>query len=137
MPKYGVFSGPYFSVFSPNTGKYGPEKNYVFGHFSHSEYVGNERYYYTAQRTSVTELFTSYSLDFAFHHSFFFLIKFEIFWLKSVILNFRRLTSAVDGIFWVIPHDVRKTSGPNFIFSNLFRVLMDFGITLLVYRCNL
>ena len=25
--KYGVFSGPYFpvSVFSPNTGKYGPE----------------------------------------------------------------------------------------------------------------
>ena len=36
MPKYGVFSGPYFSpfelnterygVFSPNAGKYGPEK---------------------------------------------------------------------------------------------------------------
>ena len=26
MFKYGVFSGPYFSVFSPNTGKYGPEK---------------------------------------------------------------------------------------------------------------
>ena len=24
--KYGVFSGPYFPVFSPNTGKYGPEK---------------------------------------------------------------------------------------------------------------
>ena len=24
--KYGVFSSPYFSVFSPNTGKYGPEK---------------------------------------------------------------------------------------------------------------
>ena len=26
MFKYEVFSGPYFSVFSPNTGKYGPEK---------------------------------------------------------------------------------------------------------------
>ena len=26
MSKYGVFSGPYFPVFSPNTGKYGPEK---------------------------------------------------------------------------------------------------------------
>ena len=26
VPKYGVFSSPYFSVFSPNTGKYGPEK---------------------------------------------------------------------------------------------------------------
>ena len=33
VPKYGVFSGPYFpasftylSVFSPNAGKYGPEK---------------------------------------------------------------------------------------------------------------
>ena len=26
MSKYGVFSDPYFSVFSPNTGKYGPEK---------------------------------------------------------------------------------------------------------------
>ena len=26
LPKYRVFSGPYFPVFSPNTGKYGPEK---------------------------------------------------------------------------------------------------------------
>ena len=25
MSKYGVFSGPYFSVFGPNTEKYGPE----------------------------------------------------------------------------------------------------------------
>ena len=25
MSKYGVISGPFFSVFSPNTGKYGPE----------------------------------------------------------------------------------------------------------------
>ena len=24
--KYGVFSGPYFPVFTPNTGKYGAEK---------------------------------------------------------------------------------------------------------------
>ena len=26
MSKYGVFSGPYFPEFSPNTRKYGPEK---------------------------------------------------------------------------------------------------------------
>ena len=26
MSKYRVFSGPYFPVFSPNNGKYGPEK---------------------------------------------------------------------------------------------------------------
>ena len=26
MSKYGVFSGPYFPVYSPNTGKYRPEK---------------------------------------------------------------------------------------------------------------
>ena len=26
MSKCGVFSGPHFPVFSPNTGKYGPEK---------------------------------------------------------------------------------------------------------------
>ena len=26
VSKYGVFSGSYFSIFSPNTGKYGPEK---------------------------------------------------------------------------------------------------------------
>ena len=25
VSKYGVISGPYVSVFSPNTGKYGPE----------------------------------------------------------------------------------------------------------------
>ena len=26
VSKYGVFSGPYFPAFSPNTGKYGPVK---------------------------------------------------------------------------------------------------------------
>ena len=26
VPKYGVYSGPYFPVLSPNTGKCGPEK---------------------------------------------------------------------------------------------------------------
>ena len=26
VSKYGAFSGTYFPVFSPNTGKYGPEK---------------------------------------------------------------------------------------------------------------
>ena len=26
MSKYGVFSGPYFPAFSPNTGKYRPGK---------------------------------------------------------------------------------------------------------------
>ena len=26
VSKYEVFSGPYLSIFSPNTGKYGPEK---------------------------------------------------------------------------------------------------------------
>ena len=26
VSKYGAISGPYFPVFSPNTGKYGPEK---------------------------------------------------------------------------------------------------------------
>ena len=36
MFKYGVFSGPYFPVFSPNTGKYEPEKNSALGHFSRS-----------------------------------------------------------------------------------------------------
>ena len=36
MSKYGVFSGPYFPPFGLNTGKNGPEKNSVFGHFSHS-----------------------------------------------------------------------------------------------------
>ena len=26
VSKYGVFSGPYFTIFSPKTGKYEPEK---------------------------------------------------------------------------------------------------------------
>ena len=33
MSKYGVISGPYFPVFSPNTGKYGPEKTLCLGTF--------------------------------------------------------------------------------------------------------
>ena len=52
MPKYGVFSGPYFpvfwlnteivnlrihSVFSPNTGQLWTRKNSLFGHFSRSD----------------------------------------------------------------------------------------------------
>ena len=30
MSKYRVFSGPYFPVFNPNTGKNGPEKTPYF-----------------------------------------------------------------------------------------------------------
>ena len=30
VSKYGVFSGPYFPVFSPNIGKYAPEKTLYF-----------------------------------------------------------------------------------------------------------
>ena len=37
ISKYGAFSGPYFPVFSPNTGKYGPELNSVFRHFLRSD----------------------------------------------------------------------------------------------------
>ena len=33
VSKYGVFSGPYFPVFSPNTAKYGPEKTPDFDTF--------------------------------------------------------------------------------------------------------
>ena len=33
MPKYGVFPGPYFPTFSPNTGKYGPEETAYFDIF--------------------------------------------------------------------------------------------------------
>ena len=41
VPKYGVFSGPYFPVFSPNAGKYRPEKNFVFKHSSRSVLIIN------------------------------------------------------------------------------------------------
>ena len=44
MSKYGVLSGPYFPVFSPNAGKYGQEKNSVFGHFSCSDSQSNYIY---------------------------------------------------------------------------------------------
>ena len=43
MSKYRVFSGPYFSVFSPNTGEYGPEKNFVLGHFSRSDAISCQK----------------------------------------------------------------------------------------------
>ena len=34
VSKYEAFSGPYFPVFNPKTGKCDPEKNSIFGHFS-------------------------------------------------------------------------------------------------------
>ena len=37
VSKNEVLSGPYFPVISPNTGKYVPEKNSVFRHFSRSD----------------------------------------------------------------------------------------------------
>ena len=40
LSKYGVFSSPFFPVFGPNTGKYGPEKNSVLGRFSGSGSLG-------------------------------------------------------------------------------------------------
>ena len=33
MSKYVVFSGPYFPVFNPNTGKYGPGKSPYLDNF--------------------------------------------------------------------------------------------------------
>ena len=33
VSKQGVFSGPYFPVFSPNTGKYGPEETLYLDSF--------------------------------------------------------------------------------------------------------
>ena len=43
--QYRVSSGLDFSVFSPNAGKYGPEKNSVFGHFSRSaNTINNDRW---------------------------------------------------------------------------------------------
>ena len=40
VSKYGVISGPYFPVFSPNTGKYGPEIPPYLDTF-HAVEVGN------------------------------------------------------------------------------------------------
>ena len=36
MSKYGVFSGPYFSVFGLTTGRFETRNSYIFGHFSRS-----------------------------------------------------------------------------------------------------
>ena len=41
MSKYGVISGIYFPVSSPNTGKYGPRIT-PFGHFSRSACLKNK-----------------------------------------------------------------------------------------------
>ena len=52
-------------------------------------------------------------------------------------MNFRSLPHANDGIFLVIPHGVRNIWTKFELSSNLFRVLMDFGLILPVYRHNL
>ena len=36
VSKYGILSGPHFPVLISSTGKHGPEKNSLLGHFSHS-----------------------------------------------------------------------------------------------------
>ena len=49
VSKYGVFSGPYFAVFSQNTGKYGPEKTPYLDAFH-------------AVRKVIVEYYSKYSL---------------------------------------------------------------------------
>ena len=39
MSKNGVFFSPHFTVFSPNTGKYGPEKTLYLDTFHTSKFV--------------------------------------------------------------------------------------------------
>ena len=39
MSRYGVISGPYFPVYSPNTGKYGPEITPYLDAFHNSESI--------------------------------------------------------------------------------------------------
>ena len=41
VSKYGDFSGPYFPVFNPNTGKYGPEKTSYLDNFHAVVWQGN------------------------------------------------------------------------------------------------
>ena len=43
MSKYGVFSGKYFPVFSPSTGKYGPEKTPYLETFHEVTFLENFR----------------------------------------------------------------------------------------------
>ena len=47
VSKYGIFSGPHFHVFSPNTGKYGPKKTPYLDTFHAAFGVGNGSYLQT------------------------------------------------------------------------------------------
>ena len=38
LSKYGVYSGPYFSVFGLNTGRYGPKKLRIWALFLHGKF---------------------------------------------------------------------------------------------------
>ena len=79
MSKYGVFSGPYFLVFSPNTGKYGPEKtphldtfHAVFACVSTKDHSLNELH--PAKKLDVTatndEIYLYILSYFPYHESF-------------------------------------------------------------------
>ena len=53
MSKYGVFSGPYFPVFSPNKGKYGPEKILYLDTFHTVTMKFNGRYSHRIKGTAM------------------------------------------------------------------------------------
>ena len=46
VSKHGVTSGPYFSVFGPNTGKYGPEITPYLDTFHAVYYQSSNPYYW-------------------------------------------------------------------------------------------
>ena len=52
VSKYGIFPGPYFTEFSPNTGKYGPEKTPYLDTF----YVVNFWVYFAVFKTCLDKI---------------------------------------------------------------------------------
>ena len=67
VSNYGVFSGPHFPAFSPNAGKYGPQKKFMFGHISDSDVLQSLLYKYCELVAKILK-----NKSFPFHRHFFF-----------------------------------------------------------------
>ena len=94
------FSGPYFSVFRLNTGKYRSEKNFILGHVSRSKSFGREL---TFQKAFLYMFYKDLHTSNPQHKKLSFLLK-----VSSVRVTKSTGNCGFSNIYWI--NTKRKTS---------------------------
>ena len=85
LSKYGVFCGPYSSVFSPNTGRYGPEITYLDTFHAVNVFWKPFSAYFCPKNSIERFSWVSGALLVLYLNLFYFLCKMESIWITHLV----------------------------------------------------